>query len=147
MLERRGEMREQLRQLGKLGVASAHRGRAFALVAGEPVQYVYGVIGAALFAVIDDVDAAFDLLPHNMGHRIAHCGGELGLALAGGFLLGQQKFYHLGGARQAAGVGGENAICAAFHFLSLLRMIFSENRSHFGTKTAQDFGDVLDIRR
>jgi len=109
------ESREQLRQLGKVGVAGAHRRRALALVAIEPVEHVHGVIGAALLAVIDDVDAAFDLLLHNMRHRFAHHGREFGFALAGCFLLGQQFFDHLGSARQAAGVGGEKALSAAFH--------------------------------
>ena len=81
---------------------------------------MHGIIGAALFAVIDDVDAAFDLLLHDMRDRFAHRGGKLGLARAGILLFGEQQFDHLGGARQAAGVGGENPIGAAFHNRPLL---------------------------
>jgi hypothetical protein len=74
-----------------------------------------GVIGAALLAVIDDVETAFDLLLHDMPHRFAHRGGEFGALRARIFVLSQQQLHDLGGARQAAGVGGENA--AAGHRL------------------------------
>ena len=76
---------------------------------------MHGVIGAALFAVVDDIDAAFDLFLDHMRDRLAHRGGEFLFARAGIFLLGEQFIDHLGGARQAAGMGGENAIAAAFH--------------------------------
>ena len=62
MLERRGELAQQLRELGKFRFAGAARRVRLALEAGEPVDHVDGVVGAALLAVIDDVDAG-GLLP------------------------------------------------------------------------------------
>ena len=50
---------------------------------------------------------------------LAHRGVELGLARAGIFLLGKQEFDHLGGARQAAGMGRENPVGAALHMASI----------------------------
>jgi hypothetical protein len=57
-------MREQLRELREFRIAGAERRRALAGKAGEPVEDVHGIVGAALFAVIYNVDAAFDLLLH-----------------------------------------------------------------------------------
>ena len=65
VLERRGEVLEDLGELGEFRFAGAHRRRAFALVAGQTLEHMHGVVGAALLAVIDDVDAAFDLLLHD----------------------------------------------------------------------------------
>ena len=76
MLERRGELLEQQRELGKLLVAGAERRCALAFEAGQPVEHMHGVVGAALLAVIDDVEAAFDLLLHHIRHRLAHGGGS-----------------------------------------------------------------------
>ena len=84
--------------------------------AGQAVEHMHGVVGAALFAVVDDVDAAFDLLAHHIGDRFAHGGLERG-ARAPGFLSARRASARRpsGGARQAAGVGGEDAVAAAFH--------------------------------
>ena len=75
MLERRGEVLEDLGQLGEFRLAGAHRRRALAFEAGQPLEHVHGVVGAALLAVIDDVDAAFDLLAHDVAtaSRTAAC--------------------------------------------------------------------------
>src|SRR6202022_3275316 len=110
-----GEMREQLRQFREFRIAGAERRRAFAGKAGEPVEHVHGIVGAALFAVIYYVDAAFDLLLHHTRDRLADCGVKLGLARAGILLLGEQELDHLGGTRQAAGMRGENPFVTAFH--------------------------------
>ena len=110
VLERRGEMLEDFRKLGEFRLAGAHRRRALAFVAGQPLEHMHGVIGAALFAVIDDVDAAFDLLAHDLRHGLAHRGLQFGAPRAGLLLFGEQQFDHLGGARQAAGVGREDAV-------------------------------------
>ncbi len=115
VLERRGEVLEDLGELGKFRLAGAERRRALAFVAGQPLEHVHGVIGAALFAVIDDVEAAFDLAAHDAGDRLAHRRLQFGAARTRLLLLGQQLFDHLGGARQAAGVGGEDAVGAAMH--------------------------------
>ena len=108
-------MREQLRQFREFRIAGAERRRALAGKAGEPVENVHGIVGAALLAVIYYVDAAFDLLLHHTRDRLADCGVKLGLARAGILLLGEQELDHLGGTRQAAGMRGENPFLTAFH--------------------------------
>ena len=133
MLERRGEMREQLRQLGEFRIAGAERRRALALEPGEPVEHMHRIVGAALLAVIDDVDAAFDLLGDHMRDRLAHRGVELGLARAAILLFGEQELDHLGGARQAAGMRRENPVGAAFHARSI-----STCRVDLGPPPSQD---------
>ena len=88
MLERRGEVLENFRELGKFRLAGAHRRRALAFVTGQAIEHVHGVVGAALLAVIDDVEAAFGLLLHDVIHCLAHGGAELGAARARLFLPG-----------------------------------------------------------
>ena len=91
MLERRGEIFKRARELGKFRLAGAHRWRTLALVAGEPVDDVHGVVGAALLAVIDDVEAAFDLFAaRRAGDGLAHGGLQFGAAHARLLFFGQQ---------------------------------------------------------
>ena len=115
MLERRGEVGEHRRELGEVGLAGPERRRARAVEAREAILHVGGVVGAALLPVVDDVEPAGDLFPHHVGDRRAHRGRELGRFGAGIFLLGQQQFHHFRRPRQAAGMGGENALRAALH--------------------------------
>ncbi len=103
-------MLEDLGELGKFRLAGAHRRRALAFEAGQALEHVHGVIGAALLAVIDDVEAAFGLLVDDQGDRLGHRGLQFSLARAGLLVLGEQQLDDLGGARQAAGVGGEDAV-------------------------------------
>ena len=70
MLERRGELAQQLRELGKLRLAGAARRVRLALEAVEAVDDVDGVVGAALLAVVDDVDAGGLLLCDHIGDRL-----------------------------------------------------------------------------
>ncbi len=65
VLERRGEVLEDFRELGEFRLAGAERRRTFAFVAGQAIEHMHGVVGAALLAVIDDVEAAFGLLSHD----------------------------------------------------------------------------------
>jgi hypothetical protein len=111
MLERRGELAEQLRKLGKLRLASAARRIRLPFEAVQAIDDMDGVVGAALLAVVDDVDAGGLLLRDHIGDRLADGGIERGAAS----LSREQLFDHLGGARQAAGVGGENPGGAAPH--------------------------------
>ncbi len=110
VLERRGEVLEDFRKFGEFRLAGAHRRRALTFVTGQPLEHMHGIIGAALFAVIDDVDAAFDLLAHHLCHGLAHRGLQFGAPRAGLLLFGEQQFDHLGCARQAAGVRREDAV-------------------------------------
>ena len=74
MLERRGELAQQLRELGKFRLAGAARRVRLALEAVEAVDDVDGVVGAALLAVIDDVDAGGLLLGDHIGDgRVDRC--------------------------------------------------------------------------
>ena len=57
---------------------------------GEPIEHMHRVIGAALLAVIDDIDAAFDLPAHHMRDCLAHGGVQLALMRAWFRLLGEQ---------------------------------------------------------
>src|SRR5262249_19621669 len=70
---------------------------------------------AALVAVIDHVEPAGDLPGNDVGDRAANRRLELGRLGSGLFLLVQHELHHLRGARQAAGMGGEDALCAALH--------------------------------
>ena len=124
-------MCEQPRQFREFWITGAERRCALSGKAGEPVEHMHGIVGAALLAVIDYVDAAFDLLLHHVRDRLADCGVKLGLACAGIVLLGKQELNHLRGARQAAGMRGENSVGTALHAcfdLSALGSFSSQNR-------------------
>ena len=114
MLERRGELAQQLRELRKFRLADAARHIGLALEAGQAVDDVDGVVGAALLAVVDDVDAGGLLLRDHIGDGLRHGGVQLGAAP----LAGHQLVHHLFRPRQAAGVGGENSLGAAAHVMS-----------------------------
>ena len=74
-----------------------------------------GVIGAALLAVIDDVEPAGHLLLDDLGDGAAHRVLELGRLGSRMLLLVEQKLHHLRRPRQAAGMGGEQSLRAALH--------------------------------
>jgi hypothetical protein len=80
---------------------------------------MHGIVGTALFAIIDDVNATFDLFLHDMRHRLGDCSIELNLAGAMILLFGEQEFDHLGGAWQTTGMGRENPFGTAFHVGSI----------------------------
>jgi len=120
MLEKRGEIGEHRRELGEVGLAGAERRGTRAIEAGEAVLDVGGIIAAALFAVIDDVEPAGDLLGNDVGDRAPNRRLEFGRFGSGIVLLLQHELHHLRGPRQAPGMGGENALDAALHGMSLL---------------------------
>ena len=115
MLERRGEVGEHRRELGKVRLAGSERRRARAVEAGEAILDVRGVVGAALLAVIDDVETAGNLLLHDLADGAAHRVLELARVGSGMLLLMQKKLHHLGGPRQASGMRGEQSLRAALH--------------------------------
>ena len=115
MLERRGEVGKHRRQLGKVGFAGAERRRARAVEAAEAILDVGGVVGAALLAVIDDIEPAGNLLRYDLGDGAAHRVLELGRLGARMLLLMQQQLHHIGRPRQAAGMGREYSLRAALH--------------------------------
>jgi len=99
MLERRGEISEHRRELGKVGLAGAERRGTRAIEAGEAVLDVSGVIGAALLAVIDDVEPAGDLPGNDVGDRAPNPCLELGRFGSRIVLLVQHELHHLRGPR------------------------------------------------
>ena len=115
MLERRGEVGEHRRELGKVRLAGAERWRARAVETGEAILDVRGVVGAALLAVIDDVEAAGNLLLHHPADGTAHRILELGRVGSGVLLFMQQELHHLRRPRQASGMRGEQSLRAALH--------------------------------
>ena len=52
---------------------------------------MHRVVGAALLAVIDDVEAAFDLLPHDISHRLGDGGAQFGAARARVLVFGSSS--------------------------------------------------------
>ena len=139
-------------ELGKFVVAGAERRRALAVKAGEPAQHVHGVVGTALFAVIDDIDAAFDLLAHHAGDRVAHGGLEFGAARAGVLVLGEHQLDHLLAVRGRLPVWVvrmrevERFMKDSLLARDLVRKPVPTFRDH-ALKSPHDLGDVLDIRR
>src|SRR5262249_51120756 len=88
--------------------------------AGEAVLDMGGVIGAALLAVIDDVEAAGDLLGNDVGDRAPNRRLELGRFGSRIVLLVQHELHHRRRPWQAPGMGGENALRAALHKMLLV---------------------------
>ena len=76
-------MFEKLGKLRELRLAGAARRGAFTLKAGEPVKHMHRVVGAALLAVVDDVDAALKLFLYHVRNRFAYGRGELGPRVPG----------------------------------------------------------------
>ncbi len=114
-LKRRRELAEQLRKLREFRLAGAAGRRERTLEAGQPVDDMDGIIGAALLAVVDDVDAGSLLLLDHAGDRLGDRSLERSVMGAGLLHVLQQQVHHLPRPRQAAGVGGENSLGAAPH--------------------------------
>src|SRR5262249_20731034 len=102
----------QAREVGQVLVNKSVAGAA---EAGEPVLDVGGVAWLRHLAVVNEIDAGFDLLRHHLGHRRAHARGERDRIDRHAFFLGEHHADEVGGPWQAAGVGGEEALGAAFH--------------------------------
>ena len=105
---------------GNSGSPVPRGGVRLALEAGEAVDDMDGVVGAALLAVVDDVEAGRALPGDHAGDRLGTAASSAARSAAA-LLPGEQQLDHLGRPRQAAGVGGENPCRAAPHVRSLLR--------------------------
>jgi hypothetical protein len=68
------------------------------------------------FAVVDQVDAGVGLLSHHFGHGAAHPLSQRHALDRHALFLGVHHPDQVIRARQAAGVGGEEALGAADHF-------------------------------
>ena len=86
----------------------------------EPVLHVGGVARLAHLAVADDVDARLQLLFDHVRHRRADARAERGRIDRHAFLLREHRADEIVGAREAAGVRGEDAVDAAFHRRAML---------------------------
>ena len=104
------------RELGEVLVDERVAGAA---EAREPVLDVGGVARLRHLAVVDEVDAGLDLLPHDLGHRLAHALAECGRLDRHALLLGVHGADEIVGPRQGAGMRGQKALRAALHVLVL----------------------------
>ena len=92
-----------------------HRRAAFAAEAGEAMAHVEHEGFARLLAVVDHVEAVLDLLLHDLAHRGAACALDLVLVDRLAAHAPREQPRQRGGPRQAAGMGGQNAVFAALH--------------------------------
>src|SRR5207237_4028296 len=83
--------------------------------AGEPLAHVVGEARLAQFAVVDAVDAALDLPAHGVGHRALQARRERVAVVRLPACPGDDHRPVVDGTRQAAGVGRETAVAAAYH--------------------------------
>ena len=113
--ERPGSPKTRLARLGKSRKVLVHEGVAGAAEAGKPILHVGGIARLRHLAVIDDVDAGIGLLSHHLGHRRAHPRRQGGALDRHSLFLGVHHADEVVGPRQAAGVGRQEAIGAAYH--------------------------------
>ena len=107
--------REVLHQFGEFLEFSPAPAFGFAAEAGHALRHVGLKADALLLAVIAAVDAGLFLLRDHMADGLVHFGVELGFVIGlAGFTL-DQKFAQALVARQAADVGGDDALTAENH--------------------------------
>jgi len=111
----RKAVREIAHQVGKLLEFAAPPPLGFAAKARHARRHVSLKADALLLAVVADVDAGVFLFIHHMPDRLFHLRFELrGVVTLAGFAL-DQKIAQAFAARQAADVGGQNAVAAEDH--------------------------------
>jgi hypothetical protein len=96
-------------------VEAAAPGAGPVLAAGDPRQYVVGKIRLRQFAVIDDVEAAFDLPFDDLCHAGSQTPVEFGLLDGFSACLREDHLAHIVRAREGPGMGRQNAIGAVKH--------------------------------
>ncbi len=104
-----------LGEIGEVGEVLVDEGVAGAAEAGEPILDIGGVARLRHFAVVDDIDAGRSLLAHHLGDRRADARRERGGLDRHALLLGVHHADEIVRPRQAAGMGGEEALGAALH--------------------------------
>src|SRR5438067_510999 len=85
------------------------------LEAGQALVDVRNEAGLAHLAVIDDVDAELGLLADDLPDRVSHPGGEGLLIVGAAGRLGLDQLEQVTRARQASGVGRQEAVGAPVH--------------------------------
>ena len=109
----------KIRKRGEIEMRPRGLGRALGREAGQPVGDIGRIADLAGLAVADDVDAAIDLPLDRVGDGAAHDPIELGRIDRGALLAPLQQRDHRVAARQAAHMGGENAIPTGFQLILL----------------------------
>ena len=107
--------REILHQLGELLELAAAAALRFAGKARHALRHVGLKADPLLLAVVADVDAGFFLLGDHMADRLVHFGVELRRVVAFAGFAPDQKLAQRFAARQAADMGGEDAVAADNH--------------------------------
>jgi len=107
--------REILRQLGKFLELAPAPALGFAAEAGHALRHVRLEADALLLAIVADVDAGLLLLARDVAHRRLHLRFELPFVKAFARLTAYQQLAQRFVARQAADVGGEDAVAACNH--------------------------------
>ena len=106
------QISEQLRELLELAAAPA---LGYAGEARHALRHVGLETDALLFAIVADVDAGGHLLRNHVTDGLVHLGGENLRVVGLAFLLRHQQVGEFFVPRQAANVGGEDAIAAEDH--------------------------------
>jgi hypothetical protein len=114
ILGRRTTLGELLEQSGKLDQVLARLARRVAREAAEAIGDVGGIADLAHLAVADDVNAHLDLAPDDVLNRGSDGRLRGGLVRERTFLAREQHVGHRLRAWQAADVGREDALAAAF---------------------------------
>jgi hypothetical protein len=83
--------------------------------AAQALARVARKIRLAHLAVVDDIEAAGDLLFHHFGNRFADALGEGCLIDGFSSHLSRVHRFQIRRLRQCAGVGGQNSVGAVFH--------------------------------
>ena len=91
----------------------------FALEPGEPMPDVSRIADLALLAIARDIDAHLDLFPDHIFHRALHNRFELGGVHRLPAILREDQIHHILRSRQAADMGGENAVRTQLHLLAV----------------------------
>ena len=104
-----------LLQARELGEVLVDEGIAGAAEAGQPILDVGGIAGLGHLAVVDEIDAGFELFLHHLGHGPTHALGQSRRIDRHALLLGIHHADQIVRSRQAARMGGEKALRAAFH--------------------------------
>ena len=110
-----GIVEHPLRHFGKLGNVLIDERIALAPESGEPVLDIGRIARLAHFAVIDDIDTGARLKRNHLGNRRLHPRRQSIAVDRDTFFLGIHDLDEIFGARQAADMGRENSLLAAYH--------------------------------
>ena len=123
VLEGRGELPEDGRQLGKLLVAGAEGRCTLAFEAGQPVLDVDGVVDTVQLAVVDHVEARRRLLADDLGDRPPGLLRERLTVGQPAGLLGEHQVEQGRGSRQTSGVGRQDSRRASLQRRLLVSLV------------------------